>query len=122
MRQVLVTVMLLLMAGSAFAALKTTGSGGEQQFDSSGFPQKVMNGYQLFKAKCTTCHSQQRVVVAFSTGVAPISGQVFDQDAMKAITFRMIRKANAGNRKNISKEEGKEISRFLNHLLNESVN
>lgn len=121
MRILVVSVIWLMLASPALAGLKVIGTGNNRQFDTGSFPAKMKSSYELTKAKCTVCHSFERVLVAFTSGMLPLSAQIFDQDALKAISYRMFRKANAGNKNAISKEESKEISAFLNFLLNESV-
>lgn len=90
------------------------------RFDSSGFPTQMKANYELMKDKCTKCHTMERIAVPFLTGVTPITGQPFDMDAMRSITFTMVRKANAKGHA-INKEEAKGISRLLIYLLDESV-
>lgn len=121
LRILAVCIFCVLMASPAYAGLKVIGTGSDRQFDTGKFPPKMKSNYELVKAKCTVCHSLERVMVAFTTGMLPLSAQVFDHDALKAISYRMFRKANAGNKNAISKEESKDISSFLNYLLNESV-
>ncbi len=120
-RVIAICVVWLWLATPALAAVKVVGAEGNRQLDASNFSPKMKSSYELVKVKCSACHSLERIVVAFTTGVALISGQAFDHDVMKAVTFQMNRKANKTNKNVITKEEAKEIAIFLNFLLNESV-
>lgn len=119
-RSIALCALFCLMTVQADAALKAVGSGSGMEFDSRGFSPQMKSNYALLKAKCTSCHSLERLVVAYTTGVAQISGRPYDLDGMKAITYTMLRKANA-NKVSISKEESRAIAALLKQMLDESV-
>ncbi len=116
----LATVLLLLamfgVASSAGAALKVIGKGDEMRLDPSGFPVKMRQRYQLLESKCTRCHSQERIVIAIQTGIAPITGQPFDWDSARVYMRKIARKPDA----NIKEEEMQEILELLNYLISET--
>lgn len=121
MKRILLTLALFCsMAVSSHAALPIFGKGDAMRFDSSGFSPEMRANHEIMKDKCTKCHSMERIVVSFATGITPITGRPFDVDVMKATTFSMVRKANARNIP-VSKDEAKAISSLLRFLIAESV-
>lgn len=115
-----VAFLCLFMSATAHAAAPVVGKGDAMRFDNSDFPAQMKANYEILKAKCTKCHTMERIAIPFVTGITPITGQPFDMDAMKSITFTMVRKANAKGHA-INKEEARSISRLLIYLLDESV-
>ena len=113
----LILVFSLLFCTIAHAGLKVTGKGSDMQFDSAGFPPDMKAAYQLMKVKCVKCHTLERAVVAVQTGVAPITGTVFNQSATRAYGIKMMRKPDA----NISPKEAKTIVGLLDYLLDEAA-
>lgn len=121
MRRLLTALALFgIMAAPSHAALQVVGRGDSMRFDISAFPPQMKANFETMKGKCTKCHSLERLAVAFSTGIAPISGRPFDVDMLKATTFTMVRKANGGGA-SISKDEAKSISGLLKYMIDESV-
>lgn len=121
MKMVLPAMALLMgVATTANAQLPLTGKGDATRIDAARLPQSMKANYEVMKEKCTKCHTLERIVIPFQTGVTPITGQPFDMDAMKSITFNMVRKSNAKSYP-ISKDEAKNISGLLKYLLDESV-
>ena len=108
------------VASPSHAALKFVGQGSAMTFDTSRFPAPMKANFEIMKDKCTRCHSLERIVIALSTGVAPVSGRPFDVEVMKVTTFNMLRKAGAKNIV-ITKDEAKSISSLLKFLIDESV-
>lgn len=110
--------LLLFLASSSFAAVKTTGSGDSTQFDTTGFPAPMKSTYDtVMKVKCVKCHNLERVGIAIKTGIAPITGQPFDKSSTKAYGIKMMRKPDA----NMNKEEVKAVVELMNYLLDESL-
>lgn len=105
-----------IMAATSHAALQVVGKG----FDISGFSPQMKANFEIMRGKCTRCHTLERLAAAFSSGIAPISGRPFDVDMMKATTFTMVRKANAGGT-TVNKDEAKSISSLLKYMIDESV-
>ena len=107
---------LLLASPHANAGLKTTGKGDKMGLDPSAFPPNFKAAYELMKVKCTKCHSLERTVTALTTGIAPISGLVFDRSATKAYGIKMMRKPDS----NMNIKEIKTVVELLNFLLDET--
>jgi len=121
MRRLVVACLLCcIMASSASAALKIVGRGDTMRFDTTEFPPQMKANYELFKEKCTQCHSQQRIVIAFISGRMPITGQTFDMDSLKTLSFRMYRKAMSKPDKLITKDQIKPIHSLLKYMMEES--
>lgn len=121
MRRLVVACLLCcIMASPASAALKVTGRGESLRFDPAEFPPHMKANFEIFKVKCTQCHSQQRIVIAFLSGRMPITGQTFDMDSLKTLSFRMYRKAMNRADKNITKEQIKPIHVLLRYMMSES--
>jgi hypothetical protein len=118
MRKLLVIVIVIAsLASLAFAGLKTTGIGESKQFDASEFPADMKAMYDIMKVKCIKCHTLERVVVAITTGVAPISGQPFDKKSTKEYGIKMMRKPGS----NMSKDETKSVVKLLDFMLDEAA-
>lgn len=79
--------------------------------------------YDLFQAKCSGCHSLERVVISYKSGILPLSGAPFDLQAMKGIVISMMQKSSRGKPRNgpISKDEAKDCMSAMSYLLDESV-
>ena len=122
MKILLMSLLLLcLTAGSLFAEVKVIGKGSSLKLDSSKLPPNLQHAYETLSDRCTKCHSQERIVVSFLNGVAPISGQPFDSNAMKSVIYTMVRKANAKPATTISKDQEKEIVSLMKYLMEEST-
>ncbi len=121
MRRLLVAIVLCgIMASSATAALRMVGRGETLRFDPAEFPPNMKANYEIFRVKCTQCHSQQRIVIAFMSGRMPITGQEFDMDSLKTLSFRMYRKSMTKPGKAISKEDIKPIHSLMKFMMEES--
>ncbi len=117
MTRVFLAAILTLIASSAYAGLKTVGSGEAMRLDASGFPADMKARYEIMAVRCIKCHSMERVIIALKTGIAPISGQPFDKNSTKAYGIKMMRKPDS----NMSKEEVKAVVELLNYLLDEAL-
>lgn len=117
---VLASLIVIMLVSSASATLKFFGRGNSLQFDTTEFPPQMKANYEVFKVKCTKCHPQQRIVIAYVSGRLPITGQVFDMDSMKTLSFRMYRKAMHKPETLITKEEIKPIYNLLKFMMQES--
>lgn len=107
----------LLMAEPCHAALKVVGKGESMTFDPSGFPPRMKSSWEIMKTKCVRCHSMERTVVSITSGVASISGQPFDHDAVRAYGFKMMRKPES----NMSRQEIKSVVDLMNYMLDEAA-
>ena len=112
-RLVLALTVLLLAVVPCEAALKVIGKGANVQLDTSGFPPQMQNAYNIMKVKCVKCHSLEWTIVALNTGIAPISGQPFDRNAIRDYGNKMKRKPDS----NMSYQEIKSVVELLNYLL-----
>lgn len=106
----------LLVASSAEAKLVVIGNGAATQFDPSGWPPQMQEAYKLMAVKCIKCHSLERVAIALQTGIAPITGRLFDRSATRAYGIKMLRKPDS----NMSKEDVKIVIPLLNFMLDEA--
>jgi len=113
-------LMFFIMVTSASATLKFSGRGNSLQFDTTEFTPQMKANFEIFKEKCTQCHTQQRTVIAFVSGRMPITGQTFDMDSLKTLSFRMYRKAMTKPNTLISKEEIKPIHILLKYMMKAS--
>jgi hypothetical protein len=59
----------------------------------------------------------ERTVIAIQTGKAPITGQPFDKQAVKAYGIKMLRKPNSG----MDKQEIRDVVMLLNFMLDENA-
>ncbi len=113
----LIGALSLMLSAPCYAGLKTTGSGDSMRLDSSDFSTDMKARYEIMKVKCVKCHSMERAIIALKTGVAPISGQLFDRSATKAYGIKMMRKPDS----NMSREETLAVVELLNYLLDEAA-
>lgn len=109
-------VLFCLTTTGANAALKVTGKGDSMRLDPAKFTPAMKANYDIMKTKCVKCHTLERTIVAIQTGIAPISGQIFDRNATKAYGIKMLRKPDS----NMSKAEVKATVDLMNYLLNEA--
>lgn len=131
MRSLVIIILICLVtvwSTPSLAELRVIGKGEALRFDSSQFPPDIKRSYDVMAARCSTCHSQHRIVMAYITGVAPISKKPFDNDVMKITTFRMLRKAGLTLPEGLSREQRKAIieerraiASVLNYLMDEST-
>jgi hypothetical protein len=115
------SVLCCLMASSAFAELHVAGRGDSLHFNPVDFSPKMKANYEVFRVKCTRCHSQQRIVISFLSGRMPITGQPFDMDSEKTLAFRMYRKAMTRKDTIITKDEMRSIHALLKYMLEEAA-
>jgi len=114
MKKLVITMLLVAAtATAANAALKVMGRDDGMRLDASSFPAAMKANYEIFKVKCTKCHSLERSIVAIQTGVAPISGQPFDRNAIRAYGARMLRKPDSG----MTKADVKATVDLMDYLL-----
>lgn len=112
---ILLVICLSIAATSAHAKVKSVGRGETLNFDPRGIPPRFFEAFGVMKAKCMQCHTMERTVVAIQTGVAPITGQLFDKQATKAYAIKMMRKPKS----NMSREEIKQVYQLMNYLIDE---
>jgi hypothetical protein len=113
----LIGALSLILSSPCYAGLKTTGSGDAMRLDPADFSADMKARYEIMKVKCVKCHSMERAIVALKTGVAPISGQLFDRSATKAYGVKMMRKPDS----NMSREDTQAVVELLNYLLDEAA-
>ena len=119
MKKVILPLFALLLVGSAaHAGLKVIGKGDNMRLDPSAFPPAMKANYEIMRVRCVKCHTLERTIVAIQTGIAPISGQLFDRNATKAYGIKMLRKPDS----NMSKQEVKATVDLMNYLLKEAEN
>lgn len=111
----MICAMLVAFPAASFGKVKTVGSGATLDFDPKGIPAKYFDAFSVMKVKCVQCHTMERTVRAITTGIAPITGQVFDKQATKAYAIKMMRKPKS----NMSREEIKQVYYLMNWLLDE---
>jgi hypothetical protein len=116
-KSALILLFSLLLSAPSHAGLRVIGKGADVQFDPSGFPPDMKAAYQLMKVKCIKCHTLERAVIAVQTGVAPITGTPFNQNATRAYGIKMMRKPDA----NINSQEAKTIVGLLNYMLDQAA-
>lgn len=109
-------ILCCLITTAAHAGLSVIGKGDSMRLDPSKFPAPMKANYDILRTKCVKCHTLERTIVAIQTGVAPISGQIFDRNATKAYGVKMLRKPDS----NMSKAEVKATVDLMNYLLNEA--
>jgi hypothetical protein len=109
----LVLLFIALVCTPAFAMLKVVGKGDSTSLDSSGFPPALKTSWGIMKVKCVKCHTMERTVVALTTGIAPITGQPFDRNAIRTYGVKMLRKPDS----NMNKSEVKLSVDLMNFLL-----
>ena len=115
-RVMLLLFALLLVCSSAEAKLVVVGQGDATRFDVSGFPPKMQEAYKLMAVKCVKCHSLERTAIALQTGIAPITGGIFDRRATRAYGIKMLRKPDS----DMTKADVKTVIGLLNFMLDEA--
>ncbi len=118
MRKVLLfaALVLLMSAGLADARVKVKGRGANMNFDPATIPPQYQATYEMMTKKCSKCHTMERTVVAIQTGRAPITGQIFDRQAIKAYGIKMLRKPNS----DMNKQDIRDVVILLNYILDEN--
>lgn len=117
MRYALIMLMILLSSTAADARIRAVGRGDRMNFDPASIPANLKPAYDTMSVKCKQCHSLERVVVAVTTGVAPVTGQPFDKQATKSYGIKMLRKPKS----NMNREEIKQVISLMNFLLDEAA-
>jgi cytochrome c2 len=114
-KTIIATFLLLAFALNAQGVVKTIGKGETLNFDPAAIPAHLKSNYAVLQTKCVKCHTLERTVVAVRSGIAPISGGVFDRNAVKRYGIKMLRKADS----NMTKDDVKVVTELLNTLLDE---
>ena len=112
----LVAFILIATVTLAEARVKTKGRGDKMSFDAESIQENYKATFSLMSVKCIKCHTMERVVIAVQTGRAPITGQPFNKQAVKAYGIKMLRKPNS----DMDKKEIRDIVVFLNYVLDEN--
>ena len=113
----LVALFTLVIASVADARIRVKGRGAKMNFDPDGIPAKYRAQFDLMERKCVKCHTMERTVIAIQTGRAPITGQPFEKQAVKAYGIKMLRKPDS----NMNKQEIRDVVMLLNFLLDENA-
>jgi uncharacterized membrane protein len=112
----LTTLITLAVTAAADARVKTKGRGAAMTFDATTIPPQYQAAFEIMSVKCIKCHTMERAVVAIQTGRAPITGQTFDRQAVKAYGIKMLRKPNS----EMSKQDIREVVVLMNYILEEN--
>lgn len=112
----LTACIILAVAASADARIKVKGRGAAMNFDSTSLPPQYQATFEMMTNKCSKCHTMERTVVSVQTGRAPITGQIFDRQAIKAYGIKMLRKPNSG----MNKQEIRDVVILLNYIMEEN--
>lgn len=112
----LTALITLAVAAAADARVKTKGRGAAMTYDATTIAPQYQPAFELLITKCVKCHTMERTVVAIQTGRAPITGQIFDRQAIKAYGIKMLRKPNS----DMSKQDIREVVILLNYILDEN--
>jgi hypothetical protein len=99
------------------ARIKVTGRGARMNFSSDGIPESQKPAFNILQEKCIKCHTMERTVIAIQTGRAPITGQPFNKQAVKAYGIKMLRKPNS----DMNKKEIRDVVVLLNFFIDENA-
>jgi len=113
----LAALITLITASLADARIKVKGRGDKMNFDPESIDANFRPSFDLMTKKCVKCHTMERTVIAIQTGRAPITGQPFNKQAVKAYGIKMLRKPNS----EMNKQEIRDIVLLLNNLLDENA-
>jgi hypothetical protein len=113
----LIVFLMATTAINADARIKVKGRGDKMNFDPVSIPALYQASYELMSRKCIKCHTMERTVIAVQTGRAPITGQPFDRQAVKAYGIKMLRKPNS----DMTKQDIREVVVLLNYILEENA-
>jgi len=118
MKRILLLSALITLAvtTAADARIKTRGRGASMTFDAASISPQYQASFALMLQKCTKCHTMERTVVAVQTGRAPITGQIFDRQAIKAYGIKMLRKPQS----DMTKQDIRDVVRLLNYIMTEN--
>lgn len=114
---ILAALLVLVTNLTAEARVKVTGRGAKMNFSPEGIPDTYKQSFNLMLEKCIKCHTMERTVIAVQTGRAPITGQPFNKQAVKAYGIKMLRKPNS----DMDKKEIRDIVLLLNYFLDENA-
>jgi uncharacterized membrane protein len=112
----LTALITLTIAAAAEARVKVKGRGAVMNFDMASIPPQYQATFDMMTKKCSKCHTMERTVVAVQTGRAPITGQIFDRQAIKAYGIKMLRKPNS----DMNKQEIRDVVVLLNFIMEEN--
>lgn len=112
----LTALITLVVAAAADARIKVRGRGAAMNFDAASIPSQYQATFEMMTKKCSKCHTMERTVVAIQTGRAPITGQIFDRQAIKAYGIKMLRKPNS----EMSKQDIRDVVVLMNYILEEN--
>lgn len=113
----LILLVALSVYSTAEARVKVVGRGAKMNFSPEGIPDMYKQSLALMQVKCIKCHTMERTVIAIQTGRAPITGQPFNKQAVKAYGIKMLRKPNS----DMDKKEIRDIVVFMNYLIDENA-
>lgn len=113
---ILAALICLSLAVNADARVKVKGRGAAMNFDPASIPENLQASYAMMSKKCIKCHTMERTVIAVQTGRAPITGQTFDRQAVKAYGIKMLRKPNS----DMNKQEIRDVVILLNYIMDEN--
>lgn len=113
----LAALITLITSSLAEARIKVKGRGDKMNFDPESIEATFKPSFDLMTKKCVKCHTMERTVISIQTGRAPITGQPFNKQAVKAYGIKMLRKPNS----DMNKQEIRDIVLLLNHLLDENM-
>jgi hypothetical protein len=112
----LAALITLVVTANADARVKIKGRGAAMNFDPASIPPQFQASFEMVSKKCIKCHTMERTVIAIQTGRAPITGQPFDRQAIKAYGIKMLRKPNS----DMNKQEIRETVVLLNFIMDEN--
>jgi len=112
----LTALIILAVVAAADARIKIKGRGAAMNFDAASLPPQYQATFEMMTKKCSKCHTMERTVVAIQTGRAPITGQIFDKQAIKAYGIKMLRKPNS----DMNKQEIRDCVVLMSFLLDEN--
>jgi hypothetical protein len=107
----------LIVSAGADARIKSKGRGANMNFDPASLPPQYQASFEMMTKKCSKCHTMERTVVAIQTGRAPITGQIFDRQAVKAYGIKMLRKPNS----DMNKQDIRDVVILLNYIIEENA-
>jgi hypothetical protein len=113
----LAALITLITTSLADGSVKVKGIGEKMNFDLESIQADFKPAFELMTRKCTKCHTMERTVISIQTGRAPITGQPFNKQAVKAYGIKMLRRPNS----DMNKQEIRDIVLLLNHLLDENA-
>ncbi len=114
---VLALLITVMVCSVADARIKVVGRGAKMNFSPDSISEAYKPAFALMQVKCIKCHTLERTVIAIQTGRAPITGQPFNKQAVKAYGIKMLRKPNS----DMSKSEIRDLVVFMYYLLDENA-